>query len=922
MKTETTPKAKKPEMVRSVKSATMKVREDAKMLLFPVFAEYLRVGGAVKDRLFNLGKNEDTAAIYKDYVGQPQRGRGATTTVFTTLDKDKKYTGKTSFPARWRDAGVFPLYDKPAPDSYNLTTAGYHYSINAVVHEQLDSHNECDKACATEYNAAKANVEELRNQLDGEFGSKTVEKFFGFIEKTMLLGWRFDEAFQSYFKYAMHPGLKAGSTSVKPTYKLENGKTKRYSFYSDAVRDEIVKNKVYWPLLESGTALEWIRANSDLFYKKERAQYTSTTLTKAQLRMYFGNNGIPFTAKTSDGYAYFSFRLPSIGEKRGEVVNIPCAYAKVYNGKVRKSCYFGDLTIENAGEGKYTCKYSVNHKRPQVATLNECFLRLVVRNKSYFNKLVTGTLTKNDGPMKPSYFDFYFDLALNVEETPIHKLSFSEVFGKLGLRAYYSSAWPETKNLGGQKTVKTKTACPIKKAHNIMGIDLGQRNPFAYCVKNQAGEVLESGHLEGSTNDTYKMYVRFGDECSMVTGFIKDTRKYLYGVEDAITQESFAKVKGVVGFDLSYAQYLAYLDQKKTLVNKDDQKKTTIHLLRQEGQDWIGRDCLWYLRKQYGKINLSRMTDADWKQTLYWVDALYRFVDANKAFFNFGSYYDMATKTRVHGTGKNFCSNYWDQINNLNDDMLKKFAFALLPVVKKHGVSVLVVEKLDSMLGDSSRIAQENRNYNLWPVGQLKTFLESRLTPFNVAFIEVDERNTSQVCDGEWVYRNANDVYYFKNGKLNTVHADENAASNIVDRALSKHTNLFSLHMVNPAEDYYVPTSIWNPKEEGGKRVRGFLTKWYKNSDTVFVKKDGKLVKSKMSVKDLKKLVGKNKVERGSFWYRVNQTEWVDEVARDAIINAAKQKALASAKVAEVAAGTARGDQSAQPETFTATLKN
>ena len=693
MKTQSTPKAeKKPEMVRSVKSATMKVQAHAKMLIFPLFAEYLRVGSVVKDKLFNLGKNEDTADIYKDYVSQPQRGRGATTTVFTALDKDKKYTGKSSFPARWRDAGIFPLYDKPATDCYNLTTAGYHYSLNAVVHEQLDSHNECDKACAAEYNAVKAVVEDYRSKLDEEFGAKTVEEFFGFIEKITAMGWRFDEAFQSYFKHAMHPALKTGTEAIKSTYKLDNGKSKRYSFYNDKIPGEITNNKQYWPLLESHLALEWIRANADLFHKKERAQYTSTSLLKAQLRMYFGNNGVPFSVMTSDGTAYFSFRMPSIGDKRGDIVNIPCAYTKVYNGKVRKSCYFGGLTIVGDNTGKYICKYSVNHKRPQVATLNECFLRLVVRNKSYFSKLVAGTLTKSDGPIKPEYFDFYFDLALNVEEEPIHKLSFSEVFGKDGLRAYYSSAWPETKNLVGQKTVKSKTSCPVKKPHNIMGIDLGQRNPFAYCVKNQKGEVLETGHLEGSANDTYKAYVKFGNECSMVAKFIKDTRKYLYGVEDAITQEMFSAVKGAVGFDLTYEKYLAYLDTKKKLVNKEDQKKTKIHLLRQKDQNWIGRDCLWYLKKQYGQINLSRMTDADWRQTLYWVDALHRLIDANKAFYNFGSYYDSETKQRVYGTGANFCANYWDQINNNNDDMLKKFAFALLPIVKKHGVSVIAVE--------------------------------------------------------------------------------------------------------------------------------------------------------------------------------------------------------------------------------------
>jgi hypothetical protein len=165
--------------------------------------------------------------------------------------------------------------------------------------------------------------------------------------------------------------------------------------------------------------------------------------------------------------------------------------------------------------------------------------------------------------------------------------------------------------------------------------------------------------------------------------------------------------------------------------------------------------------------------------------------------------------------------------------------------------------------------------YNLWPVGQLKTFLEGVLAPYNVTVIEVSEQDTSQILDGRWAKR---DKDILTDG-VKTVHADEQAAENIVDRALTHHTNLYSLYMVSPMDDYWVPNSIWSPKERGEKRVRGFLTKTYGTSNVVLIERDGKLVKSDMSVKDLKKLAGKKKLS-GEYWYRVNNTEWVDADGR------------------------------------------
>ena len=890
--------------VNTVKSVTVKVDENSKMKLFGLFEYFTAVAGEIKDKVFALKDDEKGADVYTDYVKQPNRGRGAATTLFTKLDPEKVYTGKVSFPGKWRSSGIFPMYKKQ-DGKFDFTTHGYHYSMNAEIHEQLDSHHQCNEACKQEYKALFDKTKKQREEVESEFGVNTVEGFYNFVEKLTLMGWRFDGGFVNYFKLCMHPKLKDGVTTYRATYTLESGKKARYSFYRNEIGDEIAKHKEYWNMLESYAVLDWIGSNNDLFRKKKEAQYSSTSLIKSQIRLFLGSNGVPFNVVETNGKIDLSFKLPSVNEEEGKLTTVSCAYKKVFNGKERKSCYLKGLKIEKNPDGNYTFNYSVNGKRPQIAQLRECFLRLAVRNRDYFEKMVNGTLTEKDGPLMPSYFDFYFDLPLNVIEEPIHDLSWSEVFGKEGLRAHYSSAYPEIKNTGAKTSDGKSVKCPVDKPHNIMGIDLGQRNPFAYCIKNQNGEIVAQGHLDGNPNAVYKKYISFGKACTTVSHLIKETRNYLFGDDEAVSKDLYEDVKQLCGMTISYEDYIRYLASKRNLVNKEDVSKNQTHLLRTKEHGWVIRDCLWNLTKQYKKLNADRMHEADWRQTLYWVDALYRYIDVNKTFHNFGSYWDRSLGKKVNGTSTGFCKNIHDQINNNNDDMMKKFASELVPIIREHKVAVVAVEKLESMLGDKSRHTFDNRNYNLWPVGQLKTFLESKLTQFNVALVEVDEKNTSQICNDNWSYRDADDLYTVIDDKLQKSHADENAASNIVDRLITRHTNLYSLYMTNPKDNYYVPSSIWGAdfnsngndtdKKGGSKRIRGFLTKLYGRSDVVFVKKDNVLVKSKVTVKELKKMTGdentkldKNK-DRPQYWYRIDGDCWVNEGARDEIIeNAAK----------------------------------
>jgi len=882
-----------PQDVKSTKTTTLKViGNDVKLRLFSLFDPFTLICSDIKDKIYQLKDDESTVKIYNDYVDEGKRGRAAATTVFTKIKEKKTPYVKNSFTGKYKSNPIFPIYKCPKK-GLNFATAGWHYTSNAAIHTQLDSLNKCDKICNDEFNKLKKEVEDYDETLHEDYDEQLVADFYEFIQDTMLSGWSFDGNFQKFFVQVMLPGLKNGTIITKGTYRLGD-KKKRYSFYTPKLAESIASNSKFWDLMANDTTVSYFNANHLLQQKKEHAAYSKTTLVKAQVRPVFANNGVKFSISCDGRMAYMAFKLPAVDGNPSELLNVPCAYQKFYFGGDKagtpRNSYLSGLTIEDNKDGTYICHYSVNNKRPQTAQLNECFLRMVVKNKNWVQKYLDGTLTKKDGPINASYFEFYFDLCMGVVEAPIHDLTNNEVFKKGGIRggirAFHSSAYPERKDFDNQSSIPVQFRCVVDKPYRLMGVDLGQRNPFAYCIKNNDGSVVASGHMVGASNDNYKKYIEFGNECEYIIQLIKETKNYLYGDDDAIDADNYARVKST----LPFKSYLLYLTSKRGLVNVEDQSKGQTHLLRAD-DGWMIKDLVYKQTKQYHILNDGRYTDNDWRQTLYWADAISRFIDLQKTYNNFGSYYDHAKKTKVNGTGKGFCSTYYDHINNLNKDTFKKFCFELLPIIKKYGVSLVCVEKLTSMYGDKLRSADDNRMYNMWPVGQLKTFLKGVLAPYKVGVIQVSEQDTSQIVDGKWAYRPkdgnaANNLYYLDvANKIQSVHSDEQAAFNIVDRALTNHTNLYSLYMVNVLDSYWVPNQTWNPKEIGGKLSRGFLTKLYGTSNVVFIKQYNKLIRTTIGIKELKKMVGKSKPLGKGYMYRVNETEWIDGESKQKLVD-------------------------------------
>ena len=879
-----------------VKTTSMKVINDSivKLNLFKWYSEFTVVASNVKNIIYDLGKNGDTKYLYDDYVKQSNRGRAATTTLFTKLSLDKQYKKKDrpSFPEKHRSAEVFPIYDE-SMSSYNFNKYGHSYAVNASVHSQLNSLNECQVQCSKEFNALKTESERLKVEILKKHSEAEFNAFFTLVSQNVILGFQYNFHFVKFFEQKMHPELIKGKTIYKGIFKLSNGNGKRFYFYNNVIADQIASRLEFWDMFLNEDCLNYFLVKEKLMFKKEFVSFTPISLCKSQVRPLFGNNVIKFNISTSiDNFVYLDFMVSKTKDKTSEKMSLKCSYRKYYeNGKMRKSCYLDGLTIQPNGDGKYICKYSINGKHDQEAKLNECCLRLKIRNHRYFNKLINNTLTPSDGPLKASYFDFYIDLSLGITEEPINDLTSSEVFGKSSLRSFYSSALPVKLELGNQTSLdNTKFECPVKKPHNVIGIDLGQRNPFAYCVLTNDGKLVSNGHMVGSSSENYKKYIEFGNDCEKVKQLIHDTRNFLCSDDDeAIDRENFNESVKLINNNLTYENYIEYLKANRHLYNTNP-SENRIHKLRNEA-NWIVNKCLWNITKRFKILNKDRYNNNDWCQSLYWIDAIYRYIDIQKKFHNFGSYYDHALKQKINGTTKGFCSKYWDKINNINNDSFKKVVNALLPIIKQHKISVVMLEELKSMYGDKLKNSRDNRLYNLWPVGELKKFLEGVLKPYNIAVINVDEKNTSQIVNGNWAFRDKN---ILTDGKV-VVHADEQAARNIAERGLTNHGNLFSLYMVNPIDNLWTTNSAWS-KKENSKRERGFLTKLYGNASVVFVKDDNnELVKSDITLKTLKSLVKKKKSgkAKSSIMYRVHDVKWIDGDERLKLIDKISSEFLA-----------------------------
>jgi IS605 OrfB family transposase len=177
---------------------------------------------------------------------------------------------------------------------------------------------------------------------------------------------------------------------------------------------------------------------------------------------------------------------------------------------------------------------------------------------------------------------------------------------------------------------------------------------------------------------------------------------------------------------------------------------------------------------------------------------------------------------------------------NALEDYAKKASRDIANLAIKNGVDIVVGEELtNSGSPDKSKKTRgSNRNTQYFAFGLVKKYLTNMLRVEGIFFDEVNEIGTSRVHPetGNPVYRSEKDntkSYYLNgNGKVKEIDADLVGSWQIALNFLTRYANIYKLTLVKSEDGkYYVANFVEDTgkkdKEEGGKRLKGALTKLY-----------------------------------------------------------------------------------------------
>lgn len=807
-----------------------------------------------------------------------------------TLDSESLVLCKTMFPH------LFPFSVKGMEFDILSGQSGYKYAVFGTIHNRLTSYNECDKTCNTEYNELKQEVDTIASKLISDYNQEQFDSLFNWLNDvkerhnnnaTTTSEFSINWKFLSFFREVLQPSLLQWSVNKetvvpnKGIWKSKTGTSINYSC-GEYVIESLKSFPELWnaktSILSYDKLGEYIELNEKFHLKKEHSSYKEVDLFNSPVKLFLGNNYVNIADLKHDsanGVISITIGYPksTVKDNKADKITLECSYRRTGRGVHH---YLEGLVVEETKNdndkltGNFKLSFKINGKRERVALLKEPSIRLVVRN------------SKMDiNNPKITDFDFYIDLTMNVILEVSHGID-ENVLWKY--RSEFSKAFPEKKNFGNQKSLP-KDAVKIPNGIRVMGIDLGLKNPYAFAVYeyNSTGNhtLVASGIPEACKDEYYKQYSDFAYLCENIRRVIANTKRHVNNGEDLdeglfkSVQTQRAKFSSLISIDtVTFNDYKNFVALKKqnTVILQDYKKD----------ESWVVRK--WVTECRRIKIHLTNerfRRFSDWRKHFFWIRALESF---RKMFM---SYDKLGSVPRVKGFSDDIAfKSVYDEVNNLKLDYIKKMTSEVAQVAKKNNVALVVVEELENLRGSKFDDRDKNQLFNLWPVGQIKKFLEDALALYGILVGNAFEGNTSQVDadTGNWGYRGEKediDTLYLLDDKV--VNADVNAARNLSLRYMSKHTDFRTMSLYKVNDTYYVPTISLDEKD--GKRVPGFLTKRFGHRDVVFQKSGEYLVLSNTTVQDLKK---KSKLENltKETWYCVDNTfnKWCNREHRDDII--------------------------------------
>lgn len=939
-------KSEIPKIETNVKSVCIKIKNtDDKLNLFHIFKEYSDVCSQMYDDIMSYSglilkdKDNNIAIDSSEVISKLSKKYEISPDViisffneFANASKVKSYAAllcqdvvrtkyNDSTGIKLRNAGLFPLkYNNPNA-KYNILgpSGGYKYSVIKSLYTKISSWIECNDATVKDYKQLMEKYEELNSKLLKKYPKEVLNDFINWINECEQYNFSLNRnhwKFISFFQNNLWQSLKNGSPKEFGEWTTTSGKNIEYSCNKTVIELLYNKYKSLWncnnPLFLDSLFGEYLDVFNDVKQKHQHSAYTKISLYKNPVRLLLGNNYVSY--KRNNGIEHdeknhtltFNISYPYIlNNTNDDAINenkslkLVASYKRKYKGN---RFYFENLKVtpyETNNSGVYIFEYSINGKRYRKASLCEPSIRLVINNKSM-----------DINNPKLSDFDFYIDLVLNVEINPSHNFESNDLWK---LRAEFSSAYPNKsvnkrlKSIDNQ-SIRLSTNTPI----NIMSIDLGLRNPFAYSIFN-----FDKGEIKYITSGVYKdnihidknniqriEYKKFTEACHNVQDIIKYTRYYLNGYRSTITSIPFTKLNKYLNeiipnfIPYNVDDYIKWVDSKKNLpvLNSDN---NVMELFKNKDNKWIVRQLTFQLKKQFSKLLNDRKQFNSFENHFSWIKCIETYIRMMKSYQKSG----MNFRTNKRGiTGQSF-KKLKEKIVNIKLDYMKKLAFHIANIANQHKCCIVVTEKLENLRGNVYNDKDRNVLYNTWPVSQIKFYIENALADYNILLAEANERNTSQIYVDKkmvhWGYRNEHNLdelwWEDSNGNLAFTHADENAAKNLGMKYLSNHTNQYSIEMCPVNDKFYVPkSSLMNinngTSSDGGgkKQEKGFLFKSFNTVAPVFELNNETLTYIPKKKVNLKKVNPNNK----STWYVVDDTytTLINSKQRELILNKIKDK--------------------------------
>ena len=665
--------------------------------------------------------------------------------------------------------GILPFKINNNGIDYLNTNPTYKWAVVGEVHAKLSSYETQIESTKQEYDELQSKLNTCESKLFGKYSDSIKNDFKAFISDCETHNHRINYKFTSFLRN------QGGNYTRTYGHWINHKDEKRRYFIKQEILDSLSK---YKSIIEGDNSLLLSTQSDDMDtytdlvfrFKNKKEVPTYTAISKDTCKLLLGNNYIPFKviqvgdqliwtikspqgkSDTNDGKFQFITNHKRVG--RGK-------HFQLENLKITP---FLKKESENP-DGNYGIEWSTNGKQHFTGKLKEP--NIILRKNGMFVQLPI-TIEKDE--------------------------KLERICGKI--RTSLNRAYPVQSSNKKQKSIKYENKeldialKELGRPLNVMGIDLGLRGI-------------------ATSNISFDGYVKSAPQTTYIKGDIAER------ISMANLVKSINKLKEVINltsefYKLENASELyneCDADERLYLDDLSIMKKSGIKLneLKHHKNNWTVSHKYGEIKKEFTRLKVNRLTTYDFLNLPFWANTLKQFINLSKSYLWVGMESPKKKGNAIQNAfaTSDFFRTYQELYNNIKEDYAKKVANYIVTSAVKNNIDIITVEELSSNLGHKDyKTKQENEMFLMWNCGRIKFHIENMAGDYGIVVTEVNEFETSQVHyeTNNYGYRDEdnNEILWYENSKgiMESTHADKNAASNIANRFLSQHTNVFSYPII------------------------------------------------------------------------------------------------------------------------------